>query len=77
MSPQVNQKVTVSLCESVANYAAKPENDSSWSQEDHSGRKTTRFRYGKLRRPKQVVQPLTFEPFWFTSNRNNTPQFLT
>jgi transposase InsO family protein len=25
----------------------------------------------------EVVQPLTFEPFWFTSDRNITPQFLT
>ena len=25
----------------------------------------------------EVVQPLTFEPFWFTSDRNNTPRFLT
>ena len=25
----------------------------------------------------EVIQPLTFEPFWFTSNRDNTPQFLT
>jgi transposase InsO family protein len=25
----------------------------------------------------EVVQPLTFEPFWFTSARNNTPRFLT
>ena len=25
----------------------------------------------------EVVQPLTFEPFWFTSARNNIPQFLT
>jgi transposase InsO family protein len=25
----------------------------------------------------EVVQPLTFEPFWFTSARNITPQFLT
>ena len=25
----------------------------------------------------EVVQPLTFEPFWFTSDRNNTLRFLT
>jgi putative transposase len=25
----------------------------------------------------EAVQPLTFEPIWFTSDRNNTPQFLT
>ena len=25
----------------------------------------------------EVVQPLTFEPFWFKSARNNTPRFLT
>jgi len=25
----------------------------------------------------EVVQPLTFEPFWFTSDRKNTPRFLT
>jgi transposase InsO family protein len=25
----------------------------------------------------EVVQPLTFEPFWFTSDRNNTPELLT
>jgi putative transposase len=24
-----------------------------------------------------AIQPLTFEPFWLTSDRNNTPQFLT
>ena len=24
-----------------------------------------------------AIQPLTFEPFWFTSDRNKTPQFLT
>jgi transposase InsO family protein len=25
----------------------------------------------------EAIQPLTLNPFWFTSDRNNTPQFLT
>jgi transposase InsO family protein len=25
----------------------------------------------------ETIAPLTFDPFWFTSARNNTPQFLT
>ena len=25
----------------------------------------------------EAVQPLTFEPFWFTSDRENMPQYLT
>ena len=25
----------------------------------------------------EAIAPLTFDPFWFTSDTNNTPQFLT
>jgi hypothetical protein len=26
---------------------------------------------------REAIQPLTFKPFWFTSGRQNMPQFIT
>jgi transposase InsO family protein len=47
----------------------------NWRKEYNTIRSHSSLGY-RLPAP-EAAQPLAFEPIWFTSDRNNTPQFLT